>query len=127
MRLLAYSREERYPTAELAARDLVGCQDASRDGRGELVRLLDERFPRVRRQGPLSRQDPGSPSTDWRTVTGPWPPIVAPLTPPSGGQQGGLCLVCGLDSSRQWGRWWALACGALALVLATTTALFVLR
>ena len=51
MQLMAYFREERYPTAGLAARDLVCCEDASRDGRGELVRLLAERFPRAHRQG----------------------------------------------------------------------------
>jgi serine/threonine protein kinase len=50
MKLLAYHREERYRTADLAARDLTGCQDAPRDGRGDLARLLDKRFPRARRQ-----------------------------------------------------------------------------
>jgi hypothetical protein len=67
MQLLAYRRDERYPTAELAVRDLVRCQDAPRDGRGDLVRLLDERFPRARRQSPLSHLGP--PVTALRTVT----------------------------------------------------------
>jgi serine/threonine protein kinase len=57
MRLLAYDPAERCPTAELAARDLVRCQDASRDGRGDLVRLLEERFPRARRPGAVEQQD----------------------------------------------------------------------
>jgi serine/threonine protein kinase len=124
MRLLAYRREERYPTADLAARDLVCCQDASRDGRGELVRLLDERFPRARRQGPFSRlQDPGSPSTARRTVTG--PPLDAPLAPLPAEQQDGPRLAGALDRPRE--RRWALACVVLALVLGTTMALLVLR
>jgi serine/threonine-protein kinase len=37
MRLLGYHREARYPTAELAARDLMRCQDAPRDGRAALL------------------------------------------------------------------------------------------
>jgi eukaryotic-like serine/threonine-protein kinase len=72
MRLLAYRREERYSIAELAARDLMRCQDAPRDGREDLVRLLDERFPRAQRQSPFSRpREPGPPVTALRTVTDP--------------------------------------------------------
>jgi serine/threonine protein kinase len=126
MRLLAYDRDARYRTAELAAHDLVRCQDASRDGRGELVRLLDERFPRARRQGPFSRPpEPGSPSTAPRTVTGPWMPMEAPLAPPPEKQQDGPRLAGALDRFRQ--RRWVLAYVVLAFVLATTLALLVLR
>ena len=55
MRLLAYDREQRYRTAELASHDLMHCRDVPRDGRGDFVRLLDERFPPARRQRPSSR------------------------------------------------------------------------
>ena len=77
MRLLADAPEARYPTAELAARDLLLCQAASRDGRGELVRLLDERFPPPERERQRSlsrlvhRQEPDGPSHDPRTATAP--------------------------------------------------------
>lgn len=55
MRLIADAPEERYPTAELAAHDLLLCRAAPRDGRAELIRLLDERFPPPQRQHALSR------------------------------------------------------------------------
>jgi len=72
MRLLAYDRSGRYRTAELAAHDLMRCQDVARDGRAELIRLLDERFPRAHRQGPLVRPpELGPPSQGPRTATGP--------------------------------------------------------
>ncbi len=45
LRLLARDREQRYPTAEAVIEELLRCDDAPRDGRGELVRLLRERFP----------------------------------------------------------------------------------
>jgi eukaryotic-like serine/threonine-protein kinase len=45
IRLLARNRDERYPTAQVALDDLMRCGDAPRDGRGELARLLAERFP----------------------------------------------------------------------------------
>jgi eukaryotic-like serine/threonine-protein kinase len=63
MRLLAYDREERYRTAELAAHDLLCCQDAPRDGRDELARLLTERFPRSHRPDPLRCPPKLGPST----------------------------------------------------------------
>jgi serine/threonine-protein kinase len=66
LRLLAYDRDERYPSAALAAADLLRCQDNPRDGRSELVRLLDERFPpatRARPGGPESGSPPPGPST----------------------------------------------------------------
>ena len=127
MRLLAYFREERYPTAELAARDLVCCQDASRDGRGDLVRLLDERFPRARRPGPFPIPlEPGSQSTSRRTVTGPWQPMGVPLAPLPEWQQDGPRLAGTSDPSRQRRRW-ALAFVVLVLVLGTTLSLLVLR
>jgi serine/threonine protein kinase len=44
-----------------------------------LARLLDERFPRAHRQGPLARvPELGLPSTGPLTVTGPWAPKDAP-------------------------------------------------
>jgi serine/threonine protein kinase len=45
MRLLARARDERHATAEAAIAALLACNDAPRDGRGELVQLLAERFP----------------------------------------------------------------------------------
>ncbi|HSS01887.1 MAG TPA: serine/threonine-protein kinase [Kofleriaceae bacterium] len=47
MTLLARDREDRYPTAEAAIAALLACVDAPRDGRGELVQALAERFPDV--------------------------------------------------------------------------------
>jgi len=47
MKLLARDRDARYATAELAIAALLRCGDAPRDGRGELVNLLAERFPRA--------------------------------------------------------------------------------
>jgi serine/threonine protein kinase len=70
MRLLAYRPQGRYPTAELAAHALLRCRAAPRDGRGDLVRLLDERFPRPRSPGPLVHLlEPSSPSQGTRTIT----------------------------------------------------------
>jgi eukaryotic-like serine/threonine-protein kinase len=46
MKLLACDRNDRFPTAETAIQALLRCSDAPRDGRGELVGLLAERFPR---------------------------------------------------------------------------------
>ncbi|MBA3502126.1 MAG: serine/threonine protein kinase [Deltaproteobacteria bacterium] len=48
MRLLTRELDQRYPTAEAVIDDLLRCEDAPRDGRGELVRLLGERFPDAR-------------------------------------------------------------------------------
>ena len=130
MRLLACDREERYRTAELAAHDLVSCQDVPRDGRGELARLLEERFPRARRRRPLSRPPELSPpSKGPRTVTGSGAPRVAPRWPRPREQEDGQ----GAGASER--RWWrrrgpAIACGvllALVLVLAATIALLVVR
>ena len=45
MRLLARDLGERYLTAEAVIADLLACADAPRDGRGELARVLAERFP----------------------------------------------------------------------------------
>lgn len=47
MTLLARDREGRYPTAEAAIAALLACADAPRDGRGQLVQVLAERFPDV--------------------------------------------------------------------------------
>jgi serine/threonine protein kinase len=45
MRLLAKAREERYATAADTIAALVQCQDAPRNGTGELVAFLAKRFP----------------------------------------------------------------------------------
>ncbi len=77
MRLLARRREGRFGTAESAARELMRCECAPRDGRGDLVHLLDERFPRTCRQGPLSRPlAPGASSKSWSTMTATPPRLV---------------------------------------------------
>lgn len=44
MRLLERDKRARYTNADAAIADLSRCRDASRDGRGDLVRLLVERF-----------------------------------------------------------------------------------
>jgi serine/threonine protein kinase len=46
MKLLARDRDQRYPDASAAIEALLRCSDAPRDGRGELVAALAERFPR---------------------------------------------------------------------------------
>jgi hypothetical protein len=66
MRLLQRDRSERYATAEDAIRDLLACSDAPRDGRAELVAILEERFAgrtgeaaRVAAQAPAPAVWPG--------------------------------------------------------------------
>jgi eukaryotic-like serine/threonine-protein kinase len=44
-KLMAREPADRYPDAEAAIADLLRCKDAPRDGRGELVQVLAERFP----------------------------------------------------------------------------------
>jgi serine/threonine-protein kinase len=125
MRLLAYDREERYGTAELAAHDLMCCQDALRDGRGELARLLDERFPRSHRAAPLSRPPKlGPPSLGPRTVADlPTPTNMPPPVPMAPGDVPRRAGVLGQGRRR-----WALACGVLlALALVTAFALLMAR
>lgn len=74
MRLIADAPEERYPTAEVAVHDLLLCQAAPRNGRAELVRSLDERFPPPQRQRALARLahllEPDGPNTVLRTRDG---------------------------------------------------------
>jgi serine/threonine protein kinase len=70
MRLLAVDRDRRYRTAALAADALVRCRDNPRDGRGDLIRLLDERFPRSGRRHPSLRAPAsGRPGKRLRTAT----------------------------------------------------------
>jgi serine/threonine protein kinase len=72
MRLLAPDRAERYPTAP-------------RDGRGELARFLEERFPRPPRQDPSSRSpEPGTSSASRWTVTNPRAAMDAPPSAAAG-------------------------------------------
>ncbi len=47
MRLLERDRANRYPTAEAVVDDLLRCRDAARDARGDLARLLAQRFPDI--------------------------------------------------------------------------------
>lgn len=62
MKLLAREQRDRYPTADAAIEALLACADAPRDGRGELVSLLAERFPRGRGGAPSGggRYSPGA-------------------------------------------------------------------
>jgi len=46
MKLLARDRNDRFSTADVTIDALLRCKDAPRDGRGELVQALSERFPR---------------------------------------------------------------------------------
>jgi serine/threonine protein kinase len=125
MQLLAYDREARYRTAELAAHDLMRCQALPRDGRGELVHLLDVRFPRARRQRPHSRP-PGSGSpSEVRTLTEPSVPLGAPPFPRLEERATGKCRAVMLERAR-WRRR-ALAWGVLALLIAAAIALFVAK
>jgi hypothetical protein len=81
MRLLVYDREARYRTAELAAHDLLRCRDVPRDGRGDLARLLDDRFPCSRRQWPNSYSPGMGTPSEVRTVTALSVPMGAPPWP----------------------------------------------
>jgi serine/threonine protein kinase len=114
VRLLAYDREARYRTAELAAHDLMRC-DIPRDGRGDLARLLDDRFPRSGRQRPNSRPPGLSTPSEVRTVTEPLVPIGAPPWPRLGEWEDGQRLAVMLERARRRRR--ALALGVLMAVL----------
>ena len=135
MRLLAPDRAERYQTAELAAHDLASCQDTPRDGRGELVRLLAERFPRPRRRRPGSRPpEPGWASNGPITVADTAVPAGASPEPGQGPGLGPELVEQGSGRGRAgaleraW-RWrWALVVGVVfALVLAAVIMLLVVR
>jgi len=115
MRMLAYDREERYRTAELAAYDLMRCRDFPRDGRGDLARFLDERFPRSRRQRPNSRPPGLSTPSEVRTVTEPSVPMGAPPWPRLGQRENGQHLVVMLERARRRRR--AIAWGVLLATL----------
>ena len=104
---------------------------ASRDGRGDLVRLLAERFPRPRNRRRASRPpELGLPSNGPITVSD----TSAPPSPgqgpgqaePGSGQSRAGTLK---RARRRWRwRWWWLAFGVLfALALAMTIALLVAR
>ena len=51
MKLLARDPRQRYATAEATIEALLACNAAPRNGRSELTRLLDQRFPPERRHG----------------------------------------------------------------------------
>ena len=122
MRLLAYDRQGRYQTAGLAAHDLIRCQDFSRDGREDLARLLDERFPRSRRQHLNSRPPgPGTPS-EVRTLIEPPGPIRAPPWPALKRQEVGQRRAA-LRKPARW-RWLALAWGVLLALLVAAAIAF---
>jgi serine/threonine-protein kinase len=123
MRLLAFDRDERYPAAELAAHDLMRCHDAPRDGRGELVDLLDHRFPHPRHQGPLSRPpgprttpDPGAPMD---SLAAPYPATPKPEKHRAGTAQ--------RSRQQRQRRQRALGWIAVALVIAMVLAILALR
>lgn len=101
MRLLAYDREARYRTAELAAHDLMRCRDVPRDGRGALARLLDDRFPRSRRQRPNPRPPGLSTPTKVRTMTEPSVPMGAPPWPRLGEREDIQRLADMLERARR--------------------------
>jgi serine/threonine-protein kinase len=115
MRLLAYDREARYRTAELAAHDLLRCRDIPRDGREDLARLLDDRFPRSGRQRPRSRPPGLSTPSEVRTVTEPSVPIGAPPWPRLGEREDGQRFADMLERARRRRR--AIAWGVLVAVL----------
>lgn len=127
-RLLAYDRWARYQTAELAAQDLVRCQDAPRDGRAELVRLLDECFPRPRRRSPSSFVlELGRPSDGPITVAN--TPVPASVPPGPGAEleprperaerSSDHRHAEALDRARRRWWWWALAFSVLFVLLLT--------
>ena len=47
MRLLERDREQRFPNAEAVVEALLQCQDAPRDGRSDLARVMAHRFPDI--------------------------------------------------------------------------------
>ena len=61
MRLLERERDARYPNAETAVEELLRCEDAPRNGRDDLARLLAQRFPdaQARRTGGVTGQPRG--------------------------------------------------------------------
>jgi eukaryotic-like serine/threonine-protein kinase len=124
MRLLAYNREERYRTAALAAHDLMRCRDIPRDGRGDLVRLLDDRFPHARRQRPNSRPPGLGTPSEVRTLTEPSVPMGAPPWPRMGEREDAQRLADMLERARRrraisWGVLLALlSAAAIALLMA---------
>jgi serine/threonine protein kinase len=114
MRLLAYDREERYRAAELAAHDLMRCQAMPPDGRGELARFLDERFPRARRQRPSSRSPSVATPSEVRTLTEPSVPVGAPPWPQLNERAAGQRRAR-LERARR--HWRAFAWGVLMALL----------
>jgi hypothetical protein len=61
MRLLERERDARFPNAEAAVEALLRCEDAPRNGRDDLARMLAERFPdaQARRTGGVTGQPRG--------------------------------------------------------------------
>jgi hypothetical protein len=125
--VLTYDRDERYQTAGLAAANLMGCRDPPRHGRGELIRLLDERFPPLHRRSAALSPSSGTSSEGTGPLT-----LMAPLAPsealavPSPMEQGEA-----LRYASTWQRvqlWWQMAaCGLLfASALAAMIAFFVM-
>jgi serine/threonine protein kinase len=125
MRLLAHNREERYRTAGLAAHDLLRYQDLPRDGRGDLACLLDERFPRSRRQQPSSHPPvPGAPS---KVRTVPQPPEMMGAPPwPRPSEQEDDQRRAAMRKQARW-QWRTLAWGALLALLVAAAIAFLLK
>ncbi|MEP6864980.1 MAG: serine/threonine-protein kinase [Deltaproteobacteria bacterium] len=83
MRLLERDKRARYANAEAAIADLSRCRDASRDGRGDLVRLLVERFASAIADRNSGRIDNGShPSRSASVATARERPIQAAAAGP---------------------------------------------
>lgn len=86
MRLLERDRSARYATAEQVIVDLARCQDLPRDGRGELVRLLAQRFASDisdRASGRISQKPTTRPSVvtaSARPAHDAWQPSPTPTT-----------------------------------------------
>jgi eukaryotic-like serine/threonine-protein kinase len=76
MRLLSRDVDARYRTAEEAIADLAGCADAPRDGRGDLVRLLAERFAVAGHSAPARGSIPTPISTFGARRPARWPIAV---------------------------------------------------
>lgn len=116
MQLLARHPDARFPTAELAAYALMRCRDAPRDGRGELLRLLDQRFPPSRRST--------SYASDWLRSDRPDPSsaLTRPARAPARHRAAAPAPAPRQSTrSRARSRWWLmlslLAAGAVALAL----------
>jgi hypothetical protein len=77
------------------------CRDIRRDGRGDLARLLDDRFPRSDRHRPSSRPPGLRTPSEVRTVTEPSVLVGAPPWPRLGERKDGQRLADMLELARR--------------------------